>query len=80
MDKRSETLQEVRPPETVGGVVGKHEVIFGLPSQRIRLIHESIDRAAFARYAILGAKWLMDKDTGPYSMEDILEDKFKNYI
>ena len=64
----------------VGGVVGKHEVIFGLPSQTIRLIHESIDRAAFARGAILGAKWLMDKDTGLYSMEDVLEDKFKNYI
>lgn len=64
----------------VGGVVGKHEVIFGLPSQTIRLIHESIDRAAFARGAILGAKWLMEKSTGLYSMEDVLEDKFKTYI
>lgn len=64
----------------VGGVVGKHEVIFGLPSQTIRLIHESIDRAAFARGAILGAKWLMNKNTGFFSMEDVLEDKFKRYI
>lgn len=64
----------------VGGIVGKHEVIFGLPSQTIRLIHESIDRAAFARGAILGAKWLMSHTTGFYSMEDVLEDKFKNYI
>lgn len=64
----------------VGGVVGKHEVIFGLPSQTIRLIHESIDRAAFGRGAILGAKWLMDKNTGLFSMEDVLEDKFRTYI
>lgn len=64
----------------VGGIVGKHEVIFGLPSQTIRLIHESIDRAAFARGAILGAKWLINQSKGFYSMEDVLEDKFKNYI
>jgi len=64
----------------VGGVVGKHEVIFGLPSQTIRLVHESIDRAAFARGAILGAKWLMNKSTGLYSMEDVLEDKFKKFV
>ncbi len=64
----------------VGGIIGKHEVIFGLPSQTIRLIHESIDRASFARGAILGAKWLFNKPNGLYSMEDVLEDKFKKYI
>lgn len=64
----------------VGGIVGKHEVIFGLPSQTIRLIHESIDRAAFARGAILGGKWMISKSTGFYSMEDVLEDKFKSFI
>lgn len=60
----------------VGGVVGKHEVIFGLPSQTIRLIHESINRAAFGRGAILAAKWLVNKQSGFYTMEDVLHDKF----
>lgn len=64
----------------VGGVVGKHEIIFGLPSQTIRLTHESIDRAAFARGAIIGAKWIVHQTVGMFSMEDVLEDKFKKTI
>lgn len=58
----------------VGGVVGKHEIIFGLPNQTIRLTHESISRAAFGQGAIFAAKWLVDKGPGLYSMEQIVTD------
>lgn len=54
----------------VGGIVGKHEVIFGLPNQTIRIIHESINRAAFGQGAIFAAKWLMGKQPGVYTMEE----------
>ncbi len=54
----------------VGGIVGKHEVVFGLPNQTIRIIHESINRAAFGQGAIFAAKWLMGKKPGVYTMED----------
>lgn len=60
----------------VGGIVGKHEIIFGLPSQTIRLTHESINRAAFGTGAIFAAKWLLDKDPGLYTMEEVLQKKF----
>ncbi|HEX5276230.1 MAG TPA: dihydrodipicolinate reductase C-terminal domain-containing protein [Fluviicoccus sp.] len=56
----------------VGGVIGRHEVIFGLPNQTIRVIHESINRAAFGQGAILAAQWLADKPAGVYSMEQII--------
>jgi 4-hydroxy-tetrahydrodipicolinate reductase len=56
----------------VGGIVGKHEVIFGLPYQTIRLEHESISRAAFGQGAIYAAKWLMKKEKGLYNMEEAL--------
>jgi len=56
-----------------GGIVGKHEVIFGLPNQTIRIIHESISRAAFGQGAIYAAKWIMGKDKGIFSMRDALE-------
>lgn len=56
----------------VGGIVGKHEVIFGLPNQTIRIIHESIDRAAFGQGAIYAAKWIMQKERNIYSMEEAL--------
>lgn len=54
-----------------GGIVGKHEVVFGLPNQTIRLIHESINRSAFGQGAIFAALWLQDKSKGLFSMENI---------
>ena len=60
----------------VGGIVGKHEVIFGLPYQTIRLTHESISRAAFGTGAIFGGKWLTTKKAGLYSMENLVSEKF----
>ncbi|NLA87888.1 MAG: dihydrodipicolinate reductase [Clostridiales bacterium] len=56
----------------VGGIIGKHEVIFGLPNQTIRIIHESLNRSAFGQGAIYGAKWLMKKKKGLYTMEQAL--------
>ena len=56
----------------VGGIIGKHEVIFGLPNQTIRITHESLNKAAFGQGAIYAAKWLMSRDPGVYTMEEAL--------
>lgn len=64
----------------VGGIVGRHEVIFGLPYQTIRLTHESINRAAFGTGAIFAAKWLIGKPSGLYSMEQVFHEKFMKRI
>jgi len=64
----------------VGGIVGRHEVVFGLPNQTIRLVHESINRAAFGQGAIFGALWLADKGPGMYSMEQIVADMVSRNI
>jgi 4-hydroxy-tetrahydrodipicolinate reductase len=55
-----------------GGIVGKHEIIFGFPYQTVRLIHESITREAFGNGALFAAKNILDKKNGFYSMENIL--------
>lgn len=60
----------------VGGIVGKHEVIFGLPYQTIRLTHESINRAAFGTGATFAGKWLQSKQPGLYSLEQVFHEKF----
>lgn len=62
----------------VGGIVGKHEVIFGLPNQTIRITHESINRAAFGTGAIFAAKWLIKKDDGLYTMENALQETLQS--
>lgn len=60
----------------VGGIVGKHEVVFGLQNQTIRIIHESLNRAAFGQGVIYAAKWLMKKEIGIYTMEEAVHLNF----
>jgi 4-hydroxy-tetrahydrodipicolinate reductase len=56
----------------VGGIVGRHEIIFGFPYQTVRLIHESIQREAFGNGALFAAKNLVDRKKGFYTMESLL--------
>lgn len=62
-----------------GGIVGRHEVIFGMPNQTIRLSHSSISRAAFGQGAIFAAKHLIGKMPGLYSMESIIADMVRKH-
>jgi 4-hydroxy-tetrahydrodipicolinate reductase len=55
-----------------GGIVGKHELIFGFPYQTVRLIHESISREAFGNGVVFVAQNLADKGPGFYNFEDLL--------
>ncbi len=71
--KSEESVKSIR----VGGIVGKHEVLFGLPNQTLRLTHESINRGAFGRGALAGATWLMECDRGFYTMEQLLASRFR---
>ena len=64
----------------VGGIVGRHEIIFGLPNQTIRLSHESISRAAFGQGAIFAAKALIGQPEGMYTMETIIAEMFRQNI
>ena len=65
---REKNIHSIR----VGGTIGKHEVVFGLPNQTIRIVHESHNRAAFGQGAIYGAKWIMTQEKGMFSMEQAL--------
>lgn len=55
-----------------GGIVGKHEIVFGFPYQTVRLVHESISREAFGNGVIFVAENLINKKNGLYNFEDIL--------
>jgi len=60
-----------------GGIVGKHELIFGFPYQTVRLVHESISREAFGNGAIFVARNLLNCPAGLYNFEDLLKPYFK---
>lgn len=74
LDIETENINSVR----AGGIVGKHEVIFGFPYQTVRLVHESISREAFGSGALFVAENIKNKINGFYNFEDILRPYFFN--
>jgi len=68
LDIEKDKINSIR----AGGIVGKHEVIFGFPYQTVRLIHESISREAFGNGALFVAQNLTSKNAGLYNFEDVL--------
>lgn len=59
-----------------GGIIGRHEILFGFPYQTVRLSHESISREAFGNGALFALDHLRDRANGLYTMEDIMAEYF----
>lgn len=55
-----------------GDVAGEHEVTFDSPLESLCLKHIAKDRSVFAHGALQGAKWLLKKKPGLYTMKDVL--------
>ncbi|HON56703.1 MAG TPA: 4-hydroxy-tetrahydrodipicolinate reductase [bacterium] len=55
-----------------GDIVGEHTVIFAGPGERIELTHKAHSRETFANGAVNAAVWLKRKETGLYSMAEVL--------
>jgi len=72
LNLETESINSVR----AGGIVGKHEVIFGFPYQTVRLVHESISREAFGSGALFVAENIKNKEVGFYNFEDVLRPYF----
>lgn len=56
-----------------GTVVGDHNVLFLGPDERLVLSHRAESRAIFARGALAGARFLVGRPPGLYSMRDVIE-------
>ena len=57
----------------MGSVVGIHEVHIHTGTQCLTLKHEAVTRAMLADGAVEAARFMLDKPTGFYNMESILE-------
>lgn len=55
-----------------GDVVGDHTVMFAGVGERVEITHKASSRATFAVGALRAAKFLADKKTGLYDMQDVL--------
>ncbi|MBL6664529.1 MAG: 4-hydroxy-tetrahydrodipicolinate reductase [Rickettsiales bacterium] len=56
-----------------GDVIGDHTVIFAGDGERIELSHKASNRDVFAKGAIRAAIWGSIKESGFYSMRDVLK-------
>lgn len=73
LDLHPQQINSIR----AGGIVGKHEVIFGFPYQTVRLVHESITREAFGNGALFAAEQIQHKPAGFYTFDDIMKPFFR---
>ena len=55
-----------------GDIVGEHTVLFAGMGERIELTHRATDRIIFASGALKAANWVVSKQPGLYSMQDVL--------
>jgi 4-hydroxy-tetrahydrodipicolinate reductase len=68
-----------RDPSTIGfatirggDIVGDHTVLFAGTGERIEISHKSSSRVTYAHGALRAARFLADKTTGLYDMQDVL--------
>jgi 4-hydroxy-tetrahydrodipicolinate reductase len=55
-----------------GSVAGEHVVILATDGERMELAHRAENRMIFARGALAGARFLVGKPAGLYSMQDVI--------
>jgi 4-hydroxy-tetrahydrodipicolinate reductase len=63
-----EDIKSIREDE----IVGDHRVVFESELDKIELLHSAKTRDIFASGAIKAAKWIVNKNPGIYTMEDVL--------
>ena len=68
-----------RDPSTIGfatirggDIIGDHTVLFAGTGERIEISHKASSRAGYAQGALRAARFLADKTTGLYDMQDVL--------
>lgn len=55
-----------------GDIVGDHTVLFAGDGERIEITHKSSSRMTYARGSVRAARWLAERDSGLFDMQDVL--------
>jgi len=55
-----------------GSIVGEHEILFAGADEILSIKHEALSKSIFAKGAIKGGEWLIQKEVGLYNMKDVL--------
>jgi 4-hydroxy-tetrahydrodipicolinate reductase len=57
----------------IGGIPGDHQVHFAMADEVVTLSHRALSRNAFARGAVRAAQFIVGRDKGFYTMDDLME-------
>ena len=55
-----------------GSIVGEHTIIFAGEDEIIEIKHEALSKAIFAKGAIKASRYMKDKTSGMYNMQDLI--------
>jgi len=55
-----------------GGIIGDHEAAFISDEEILTISHRALDRAIFAKGALVAARWAAGRTPGLYAMRDVL--------
>jgi len=55
-----------------GDIVGDHTVLFASEGERIEITHRATSRLTFAFGAVRAARWIADRSSGLFDMQDVL--------
>jgi 4-hydroxy-tetrahydrodipicolinate reductase len=55
-----------------GDVVGEHRILFVCEGEQIEITHRAMNRLVFAKGALMAAKWVVKKNPGLYTMQDVV--------
>jgi 4-hydroxy-tetrahydrodipicolinate reductase len=55
-----------------GDVVGDHTVLFASEGERLEITHKASSRMTFAKGAVRAANWLHGRESGLFTMQDVL--------
>lgn len=64
----------------IGSVVGDHEVVASSELETITLRHTAHSRDLFATGALSAARWLVTRQPGVYSLDDLAEDHLRSLL
>ncbi|CAJ36117.1 4-hydroxy-tetrahydrodipicolinate reductase [Methanocella arvoryzae] len=57
-----------------GDIVGDHTALFACDGERIEIKHQLHSRQALASGAVKAARWIVSREPGIYSMDDVFKD------
>ena len=56
-----------------GDIVGEHTVLFAAEGERVEITHKASSRMTFAHGAMRACRWIEQRQSGLYSMQDVLD-------